>query len=42
MNGEPRADRRRNRPGNPVQRLLLRIAGVDGYVEVLDVDSADK
>jgi deazaflavin-dependent oxidoreductase (nitroreductase family) len=27
---------------NPMQRLLLRIAGVDAYVEVLDVDSADK
>jgi deazaflavin-dependent oxidoreductase (nitroreductase family) len=27
---------------NPVQRLLLRIAGIDGYVEVRDTDSGDK
>jgi hypothetical protein len=27
---------------HPVQRLLLRIAGVDGYVRVRDMDSEDK
>ncbi len=27
---------------HPFQRVLLRIAGVDGYVEVRDMDSADK
>ncbi|MDP9270350.1 MAG: nitroreductase family deazaflavin-dependent oxidoreductase [Chloroflexota bacterium] len=27
---------------HPVQRLLLRIAGVDGYVQVRDADSGDQ